>query len=120
MNRSETTRQKTTRLLISKTQMESTAWKWQGKRRREDDEEEELEYRKYSKTEIENEGIEDDIRCSLTPQCCALRPFPSYADYEQHYENSHRKKCIECSRILPTELLLDLHICELHDSFFNV
>ncbi|XP_050353027.1 protein lethal(2)k10201 isoform X2 [Nymphalis io] len=41
-------------------------------------------------------------------------------DYENHYNSSHRYKCSQCKKVLPSPHLLDLHIQERHDSFFAV
>ncbi|KAJ3335222.1 hypothetical protein HDU91_002279, partial [Kappamyces sp. JEL0680] len=52
--------------------------------------------------------------------CSSLPPFASWAEYEDHYSSMHTRVCNECRRVLPTLHLLDLHLCEIHDSFFAV
>lgn len=60
-----------------------------------------------------------------------MKEFPCYAtgcratfktlvDFEMHYNTSHRYVCAECSKSLPSPRLLDIHIQETHDSFFQV
>ncbi|XP_076640039.1 zinc finger protein 511 lethal (2) k10201 [Colletes latitarsis] len=60
-----------------------------------------------------------------------IREFPCYAagcnatfqtllDFEMHYNNYHRYVCIECKKALPSPRLLDIHIQEIHDSYFHV
>lgn len=44
--------------------------------------------------------------------------FDNISSYQSHYNTMHRFICRECKKSLPTEHLLDLHICEIHDSFF--
>ena len=39
--------------------------------------------------------------------------------HEAHYETSHRNLCSTCGCSFPTHRLLDLHLSELHDSFFK-
>ncbi|KAI9357237.1 hypothetical protein DFJ73DRAFT_657189 [Zopfochytrium polystomum] len=58
--------------------------------------------------------------CSLSPSCSLLPPFSDYAAYERHYEIAHVNVCSVCRRVLPTARLLDIHLCEVHDSFFKV
>ncbi|KAI9135902.1 hypothetical protein BKA69DRAFT_1012718, partial [Paraphysoderma sedebokerense] len=58
------------------------------------------------------------ITCSLPP--CNSVSFPSVETYEAHYETLHRYLCSKCKRVLPNARLLNLHILEKHDSFFQV
>ena len=60
-----------------------------------------------------------EIQCTLTPQC-SIYKFTTIETYEQHYAESHENVCSICKRILPTFRLLDLHLSEVHDSFFAV
>ncbi|XP_061396513.1 protein lethal(2)k10201 [Musca vetustissima] len=45
--------------------------------------------------------------------------FDNVASYTLHYNSMHRFICQECKKSLPTEHLLDLHISEIHDSYFK-
>ncbi|KAH7437396.1 hypothetical protein KP509_05G069200 [Ceratopteris richardii] len=40
-------------------------------------------------------------------------------ELETHFFTRHTAVCSVCSRVFPTTRLLDLHICESHDSFFQ-
>lgn len=55
------------------------------------------------------------MRCSLPPHREALS-FASYVDYEVHYRQTHVNRCVECGKNFPTDLFLNLHIEENHDS----
>jgi hypothetical protein len=57
------------------------------------------------------------IGCSV-PDCGQM--FQCTADYESHYNNTHRYSCAQCKKNLPNAHLLDLHISEVHDSYFAV
>ncbi|OJJ64884.1 hypothetical protein ASPSYDRAFT_84870 [Aspergillus sydowii CBS 593.65] len=59
--------------------------------------------------------VEEAMRCSLPPHRETLS-FPSYEDYEVHYRQAHVNRCTECGRNFPTDLFLNLHIEENHDS----
>ncbi|KAJ3256835.1 hypothetical protein HK103_005079 [Boothiomyces macroporosus] len=87
-------------------------WTW---RKRKHEDEEEQEYLKYCKlTHFVNPT---KIYCGLSPKCSF---YTSVAEYEQHYEQCHQNKCFQCKKILPTPRLLDLHLSEIHDSFFKI
>lgn len=45
--------------------------------------------------------------------------FDNTASYTLHYNSMHRFICQECKKSLPTEHLLDLHLSEIHDSYFK-
>ncbi|XP_073845993.1 zinc finger protein 511 lethal (2) k10201 [Musca autumnalis] len=45
--------------------------------------------------------------------------FDNVAAYTSHYNSMHRFICQECKKSLPTEHLLDLHLSEIHDSYFK-
>lgn len=45
--------------------------------------------------------------------------FTTRRAFEAHYQGAHRHKCATCSRVLPTERLLEMHIAERHDTFFR-
>lgn len=55
------------------------------------------------------------MRCSLPPHMKALS-FASYVDYEVHYRQTHVNRCVKCGKNFPTDLFLNLHIEENHDS----
>ena len=44
--------------------------------------------------------------------------FTCVVKYAAHYEASHRHACAVCGASLPSPFLLDLHLKEVHDSFF--
>ncbi|KAL4788047.1 hypothetical protein BJX76DRAFT_316975 [Aspergillus varians] len=62
-----------------------------------------------------NPAIEEAMHCSLPPHRETLS-FSSYEDYEVHYRQAHVNRCTECRRNFPTDLFLNLHIEENHDS----
>ncbi|XP_063228764.1 zinc finger protein 511 [Bacillus rossius redtenbacheri] len=43
----------------------------------------------------------------------------SLLEFEAHYNSVHRYTCAKCKKHLPTPHLLDLHVAETHDSFFQ-
>ncbi|ORY20051.1 hypothetical protein LY90DRAFT_434665, partial [Neocallimastix californiae] len=53
------------------------------------------------------------------PSCLNLK-FYSTEDYEAHYSLTHRYYCSICNVTLMTEKLLNIHLQEVHDSFFEV
>lgn len=46
--------------------------------------------------------------------------FPTYEEYESHYNKEHVNRCLECKKNFPSEHFLNLHIEECHDSFVRV
>ncbi|KAL3476135.1 hypothetical protein BJX99DRAFT_228621 [Aspergillus californicus] len=60
-------------------------------------------------------AVKEVMRCSLPPHRDTLS-FSSYEDYEVHYQQAHVNRCTECARNFPTDLFLNLHIEENHDS----
>ncbi|KAJ8687756.1 hypothetical protein QAD02_023550 [Eretmocerus hayati] len=46
--------------------------------------------------------------------------FQNLLDYELHYHNTHHFVCTECKKWRPTARLLEIHVLEVHDSFFKV
>ena len=46
--------------------------------------------------------------------------FQTLLDFEMHYNSNHRYVCAECKKSLPNPRLLDIHVQETHDSFFQV
>jgi hypothetical protein len=61
----------------------------------------------------------DVISCSLPPHRETLS-FPSYEEYEIHYNKVHANRCLECRKNFPTEHFLGLHIEESHDALVHV
>lgn len=45
--------------------------------------------------------------------------FTTVHDYEIHYRSAHSITCSECKRSFPSYSLLDLHIQERHDTYFD-
>lgn len=58
-----------------------------------------------------------EFPCYVTG-CKAI--FQTLIDFEMHYNSNHRYVCIECKKSLANPRLLDIHIQESHDSFFQV
>ena len=48
-----------------------------------------------------------------------IEQFTSVTKYVLHYETLHRNFCATCGTAFPSSFLLDLHIRESHDSFFQ-
>ncbi|KAJ8248437.1 hypothetical protein GJAV_G00242010 [Gymnothorax javanicus] len=57
------------------------------------------------------------FRCHIAG-CSQL--FDTLEGYEHHYGSFHRHVCSSCKRSFPSDRLLDIHILEWHDSFFQV
>ncbi|KAL4957759.1 hypothetical protein BDW69DRAFT_155547 [Aspergillus filifer] len=68
-----------------------------------------------SSTLASNSEEQEVMRCTLPPHTHPLT-FTSYDDYEVHYRQSHVNRCTQCGRNFPTDLFLNLHIEENHDS----
>ncbi|KAL5240846.1 hypothetical protein ACI65C_008256 [Semiaphis heraclei] len=78
-------------------------------------------YRRVGVFEINEEP--DEQRCTDNFQCNVngcISNFTSMADYELHYNSNHRYTCIHCRKLLQSAHLLDLHLSETHDHFFEV
>ncbi|XP_014206673.1 zinc finger protein 511 [Copidosoma floridanum] len=81
---------------------------------------------KYCKV-LERKGvtIEDDERLchemmgEFTCNACNAT-FQNLLDYELHYHNCHHYVCAKCNKWRPTARLLDIHVQETHDNFFQV
>jgi hypothetical protein len=58
-----------------------------------------------------------EYRCTLTQSCLHLT-FSSAESFERHHQQFHSFVCSQCHRCLPTSHILDLHIQELHSSYF--
>lgn len=41
--------------------------------------------------------------------------FPSYGEYDIHYQKTHMNRCSECDKNFPSELILNLHLAEIHN-----
>ena len=59
------------------------------------------------------------MKCFLPPHKEAIA-FDSYSEYELHYNQFHTNRCLECSKNLPSEHLLGVHIEECHDPLVKV
>lgn len=62
-----------------------------------------------------HDQTQEVMRCSLPPHREDLS-FSSYEDYEVHYRQAHVNRCTQCGGNFPTDLFLNLHIEENHDS----
>jgi len=69
--------------------------------------------------EVDSDNDSNCIKCNLLPTCLNLK-FNSIEDYEIHYSLTHKYYCSICNVTLMTEKLLNIHLQELHDSFFEV
>lgn len=87
----------------------------------------------YRKLGAINSADIDNLEDSLSPsnQCTSDKEifcnvlkcnlvFDNVASYQSHYNSMHRFICSECKKSLPTEHLLDLHLTECHDTYFEV
>lgn len=61
---------------------------------------------------------ESVFRCLLPPH--KAMSFPTYSDYESHYNASHTNRCKQCRRNFPTSHFLQLHLSEKHDPIIAV
>ncbi|KAI9343615.1 hypothetical protein BDR26DRAFT_858416 [Obelidium mucronatum] len=80
-------------------------------------------FEKYFKAEETTEPAdpaERQFTCSIAISCAELPPFTSRTAYKEHCRLEHSNPCSFCKRILPSKKMLDLHIMEIHDSFFQV
>ncbi|XP_034946708.1 zinc finger protein 511 isoform X2 [Chelonus insularis] len=59
----------------------------------------------------------NEFSCNA-PGCQAR--FRTLIDFEVHYNSVHRFTCSECKTIKPNPRLLEIHIQEVHDSFFKI
>ncbi|GFH44597.1 hypothetical protein CTEN210_01071 [Chaetoceros tenuissimus] len=78
---------------------------------------------------IETRHIEDPDSLEMNPNekeeifyCCAPhchQGFGTIYECEEHYIDQHNHECRFCKRVFPNESLLDLHIQERHDTYFQ-
>lgn len=70
------------------------------------------------------ENLDDAQAAVVTLQCSlpghAPVSFTRYDDYEQHYNNAHTNRCLDCRKNFPSPHVLDLHIRELHDALTEI
>ncbi|GCC37652.1 hypothetical protein chiPu_0016157 [Chiloscyllium punctatum] len=63
-------------------------------------------------------------RPKVSEFCCQIagcsQLFDALENYEHHYNTFHRNVCSSCKRSFPSSHLLDIHILEWHDSFFQI
>ncbi|XP_013118617.1 protein lethal(2)k10201 [Stomoxys calcitrans] len=76
-----------------------------------------------SSAQIE-EDVTDTVKDASSSIYCNVMncnlEFDNAAAYKLHYNRMHRFTCQECKKCgFPTEHLLDLHICETHDAYFQ-
>lgn len=64
-----------------------------------------------------SESHEVNITCNV-PGCVKI--FENLKFYELHYNTYHKYKCSFCKKNLPSNHLLDLHILEVHDTYFQL
>lgn len=58
------------------------------------------------------------IICSIQP--CENTPFLNYSSYESHVLTNHTHNCLQCKKRFPNENLLEIHIEENHNPFFDI
>lgn len=56
--------------------------------------------------------------CTMPPTC-SQHPhyFKTVEEFEHHYYKYHGFSCSVCHRVFPSQIILELHITENHDSF---
>ncbi|XP_075221245.1 zinc finger protein 511-like isoform X1 [Lycorma delicatula] len=67
-------------------------------------------------------GEDEKAKSVVTFPCCiptCKLILTSLAEFEMHYNSCHRFICSQCKKSLPSAHLLDLHLSEIHDSFFE-
>ncbi len=70
-------------------------------------------------TPVENEQQVRPLYFPCTsPHCNEV--FDTIAQAQRHYEEKHCFQCIECNNFYPNEYLLDLHIEETHNAYFQL
>ncbi|OXU24672.1 hypothetical protein TSAR_007238 [Trichomalopsis sarcophagae] len=57
----------------------------------------------------------ESFQCNACPEI-----FDNLFDYQLHYNDLHHLVCSECKKKRPTARLLEIHVQETHDSFFQV
>ncbi|XP_062563146.1 protein lethal(2)k10201 [Armigeres subalbatus] len=67
--------------------------------------------------QADNDGLQAESRIVCNVPDCRYSSA-SVQDYESHYNSQHRYSCGECKKTLPNAHLLDLHLSEMHDSYF--
>ncbi|XP_034933508.1 uncharacterized protein [Populus alba] len=63
--------------------------------------------------------IDEDGREVVCPIVGCGAHLISLEHFEDHYNGRHTASCSVCSRVYPTSLLLNIHVSEAHDSFFQ-
>lgn len=62
-----------------------------------------------------------EFHCTQTPVCSQGEVFASREALDQHWEREHNHVCSSCFlRVRQSRRMLDLHVCEVHDSYFAV
>lgn len=80
-------------------------------------------YKKLGAITNKEDETSNESNCDIKNQifCNAFgcnRSFDTTAAYHVHYNAKHRFICGECKKSFPTEHFLDMHISEIHDSYF--
>ena len=73
-------------------------------------------YRTTMKDFIKTTDDHHLYHCNL---CIKSVSFSSAAKYDYHYETLHAHRCCTCSFVCTSALMLDLHLCEQHDAYFQ-
>jgi hypothetical protein len=65
----------------------------------------------------ESSDTEEEVYRCCAPHCNEI--FRSIFECEHHYNAQHTFECKECKRVFPNEFLLDRHLQETHDTYFQ-
>jgi hypothetical protein len=65
---------------------------------------------------------EESFPCTLPPTCSVKAPtyFPTASALESHYRSKHAFACELCSKIMPDDRFLNLHLAECHDPLLAI
>jgi len=71
-------------------------------------------------SELHEDHDSSDAEEFLCGEHGCQQTFRSVAAFQRHYQQWHRHTCIQCKKAFPTDHLLELHIEESHDPFFEI
>lgn len=80
-----------------------------------------LEDKKEEDFAIDKDSMDtEDSRLFECGQQGCTKKFSSLATYESHYHSCHHFVCATCRRVFVSSFMLDVHIQENHDSYFQI